>query len=1785
MALPTRQSAGNGASRAPSILRSRSTTDTPDPTPSSGSRPHNVFVELPRLPRTVDRSAYTSPMEYEIPPELEPQEIIGEYSQGETLWYFAKHMDGIAHKYDADDLERDFPNLVSSYKRRKNRGKLLPFDPSATYVHPRSRVNITIKIGKPDPSRKIAPRKSAAGSSKDIPLIIESDSGGEVWDDDVPEDALSTAATSDLMGDSDAADSSTPNLRRSTRQKPKQSKLQFSTKRVHTRTRARGLLASDDEGSPSGSAPSTPAAARRSTRARKSARVNLDDTYVTTSEESGDDGDDDYRARRSKGATGSGKKKTIRGKAARPAYGRVRSIADLDLDPLDDLDTAALRAHRDTCEKCSRPPTHTLLKRKGSRKRKDDDEFAEQVDTLGGWVRCLKCPLSAHWLCLASTQREEILKAARALDRKEWEAARDKALERGQAPPPEPERRKELTVEQTTEFVCAMCMKGGICMNCRETALEPDRFEGRTALTSPSSKDMDQDTQSLSSNDDHVHEDLTQELLFRCITCRRLAHYRHLPVPDGLAFRIDREDPHDRAKLAHFYHDENKWQCNDCSSYINKVEKILAWRPYPDNAAQPSFPPGQPPPIKVLLPREYLVKWQDRPYRRCDWVPHGWLSSLHGSLLRSFLASGPRVELLKEAVTEDKVANDFAEGGVGEIADESRDSSARPDDTALLGPCPDAERRIPPAWKTTDRVLDCRLFYVRPKPSRMKHKRKAKSRTVTDSEDEDEEMDTEALNERNRAFEYGSMPDEKFIETVNDYERRTGSDLTADDVDKVIWALIKWDDLGYEDASWDAPPRSGEPGYAAFKSAFQHFLGAREITVPVLSPAQAAGRDGRKINEYRNKYSLTAKAAKLGLDVQPDLGQNPELKLMPFQVEGFDWLCNNWWNKQQCILADEMGLGKTVQICTFIGNIIQLKDAFPILVVVPNSTITNWVREFARWAPSLRVVPFYGEAKAREVLKTHELFHSHPAKGTTGAKFHVLVTTYNTITNAREVASVFKSQPRWEVLIIDEGQRLNNDNSLLFKKLKELNALHRIIMTGTPLNNNIRELFNLMNFLDPDVWNNLDKLAADYRDEELTDERIRDLHEKLRPYFLRRIKSEVLKLPPKNEVIVPVSLTPLQKEMYKGILSKNVNILATLAQSSSSSKPRASSSVITKANMNNMLMQLRKCIQHPYLLSQDIEPKGLDAIEAHERLIGASAKLRLLHNLLPKLRTRGHRVLLFSQFVIALDIIEDFLNGEGIRYLRLDGNTKQSDRQKGMDEFNRPGSEVFMYLLTTRAGGVGINLWSADTVIIFDPDFNPHQAIARAHRYGQQKPCLVFKLMAKDTAEERIFQTGKKKLVLDHLIVQKMDDDETGTDIQSILTYGAKTLFEEDDQTREIIYADHDLDNLIERTESEVAIEGSGEETTGQAFSFAKIWTTDKDTLEELRDATEEPESTDTWALTLQRIAEERKKMDKTEASGRGVRRKAANQNFDFMDTPQKKGKGKKHRESPARESDGWEAASQTSGDASDASYDASDEFFDSKQKQKHKETDLRGIDDNDDKCGLCGKYHDGPCQMADSSENLARYRQILFEPSEESYESKCQAIEILDRTLAERGHLHLIQGQPLFLAPPRAHPFLPLQATRTPPAPRQQPIIDSVHVEPPGPSVIRSSKPAARPTPNLHAQPSRPVSSRQATSLPEPRPSLSVQNAKRPTERSAEDAPVQKRFKSTSLCPVCMQEPRHLVKDCPVVAKGLPSIAKAIVRLERDEEHKGTVAVLRQLERQQKRKEAVGMTIGQSSS
>jgi chromodomain-helicase-DNA-binding protein 4 len=408
---------------------------------------------------------------------------------------------------------------------------------------------------------------------------------------------------------------------------------------------------------------------------------------------------------------------------------------------------------------------------------------------------------------------------------------------------------------------------------------------------------------------------------------------------------------------------------------------------------------------------------------------------------------------------------------------------------------------------------------------------------------------------------------------------------------------------------------------------------------------------------------------------------------------------------------------------------------------------------------------------------------------------------------------------------------------LLYDALKSLKTPFQCLLTGTPLQNNKRELFNLLSFLDQSL--NAAKLDEKY--EELTKDNLPELQDLIRPFFLRRTKLLVLKdLPTMAQVILPVSMSIVQKKLYKSILAKNPQLIKSIFGSRKTDlRPTE------RGNLNNILMQLRKCLCHPFIYSSAIEETSVSEEAMHRNLIDASSKFQLLELMLPKLRDRGHRVLLFSQFLNQLDLIEDFLKGLGFSFRRLDGNMGAQEKQKRIDEFNAPGSEVFAFLLSTRSGGVGINLATADTVIIMDPDFNPQQdiqAISRAHRIGQKNKVLVFQLMTKDSAEEKIIQIGRKKIALGALIETAGAEDEAGVDLESILKHGTKALFEDNDEN-DIRYDSASVDKLLDRAQVENTHTDDDNSAASQ-FSLARVWAHEKGALEEdVGDADDEVEA------------------------------------------------------------------------------------------------------------------------------------------------------------------------------------------------------------------------------------------------------------------------------------------------------------------------------------------------------
>lgn len=678
-------------------------------------------------------------------------------------------------------------------------------------------------------------------------------------------------------------------------------------------------------------------------------------------------------------------------------------------------------------------------------------------------------------------------------------------------------------------------------------------------------------------------------------------------------------------------------------------------------------------------------------------------------------------------------------------------------------------------------------------------------------------------------------------------------------------AYVKYKGLNYEEAVWEAPPKPEETErWEDFKTAFEDWL--RRGTIQPVDP--------KELKHHLAAVRQLDFETDLLLQAQPEMITNGEL--MEYQLEGVNWLYYMHFQRRNAILADDMGLGKTVQVIGLFATLIQKHTCWPFLVVAPNSTVPNWRREIKSWAPDIQVVTYFGSAYARQMAREHEMF----PEGGKHLCCHVVIASYESMID--DEAKKVLSKVHWAGLVVDEGQRLKNDKSQLYERLARMKFDFKVLLTGTPLQNNIRELFNLIQFLDPKT--KAEKVEEEYG--ELTSDNIRALHKLISPFFLRRTKAEVLPfLPPMVQIIVPVSMSFVQKKLYKSILGKNPELIKAICTAHASQLKKHE-----KHNLNNILMQLRKCLCHPFVYSREIEEVTDNPRQAHERLVEASGKFQLLSLMLPKLQERGHRVLIFSQFLENLDLVEDFLSGLELQYCRLDGSLVAREKQKQIDQFNAPDSPYFAFLLSTRSGGVGINLATADTVIIMDPDFNPKQdmqALSRAHRIGQKNVVLVYHLTTRASVEEKIMEKGKKKLALDHVLIERMEDIEDEEDLESILRHGAQALFENDDSA-DVHYDEESINRLLDRSQAEKAKEAKkmdkdakdtrdgDAQTNSPQFNFARVWQKEGGTLEEVTVSKDTPMDESVWAKILKEREHHAREeaFRKAEGLGRGKRKR-----------------------------------------------------------------------------------------------------------------------------------------------------------------------------------------------------------------------------------------------------------------------------------------------------------------------
>uniref|UniRef100_A0A7N6AUA7 Chromodomain helicase DNA binding protein 1-like n=1 Tax=Anabas testudineus TaxID=64144 RepID=A0A7N6AUA7_ANATE len=577
------------------------------------------------------------------------------------------------------------------------------------------------------------------------------------------------------------------------------------------------------------------------------------------------------------------------------------------------------------------------------------------------------------------------------------------------------------------------------------------------------------------------------------------------------------------------------------------------------------------------------------------------------------------------------------------------------------------------------------------------------------------------------------------------------------------------------------------------------------------------------------------------------------IQLRPYQLDGVHWLTQCLQNQQGCILGDEMGLGKT---CQTISLLIYMSGALgkkgPFLVLSPLSVIENWRKELECFAPSLTVLCYKGDKERRAEIQRETGTHD----------FQVLLTTYEVSTYIL-FSCVFLSwlilsfRWKWKVLIVDEAHRLKNQNSLLHKTLTEFSVGFRVLLTGTPIQNNLEELYSLLSFIQPSIFTaeETDQFVSSY-----SNENIKYLQSVLEPFLLRRVKSQVaVDLPKKTELVVYHGMSALQKKYYKAVLMKDLEAFGNEQGN--------------KTRLLNILMNLRKCVDHPYLFD-GVEP---EPFEIGEHLIEASGKLCLLDNMLTYLHEGGHRVLLFSQMTRMLDILQDYMEYRGFSYERLDGSVRGEERNLAVKNFS--SKDIFVFLLSTKAGGVGINLTAADTVIFMDSDFNPQndlQAAARCHRIGQNRPVKVIRLLARDTVEEIMYSRAVSKLHLTNTVIEEgrfslLDQAQSaaaGLQLSEILKFGVDKLLSSEESTvqdvklEKILGLSHDGQWVDDEDSTSLREEEEEEEETNHMYYF------------EGKDYSKDPSAED--EKSFDRLLEEQlAEFQRTSGEGRALRHKA----------------------------------------------------------------------------------------------------------------------------------------------------------------------------------------------------------------------------------------------------------------------------------------------------------------------
>ncbi|KAK9807695.1 hypothetical protein WJX72_006345 [[Myrmecia] bisecta] len=533
-------------------------------------------------------------------------------------------------------------------------------------------------------------------------------------------------------------------------------------------------------------------------------------------------------------------------------------------------------------------------------------------------------------------------------------------------------------------------------------------------------------------------------------------------------------------------------------------------------------------------------------------------------------------------------------------------------------------------------------------------------------------------------------------------------------------------------------------------------------------------------------------------------------KMREYQLEGLKWMVSCFDHGINAILADEMGLGKTLQTISFLTYLKDVRKVEgPSLVVVPLSVLPSWMNELRRWAPSMRVVRAHtNDIEERKRIRREVL--ADPSS------FDVAVTTYEMVLS-QSWSHTLCHTVTWRYLVLDEGHKIKNEHTNVSQAMRHIGRQNVLLLTGTPMQNNLHELYALLNFLYPDVFTDpsIFDNAFDLAHHKVDNDKLEAAHRLLKPFCLRRLKEEVEKsLPPRVETRINCPLSAMQTFWYRRLLLKDSKMLHAVEAEFGNTGIKYEKENDSWRKLQALVMQLRKCCNHPYLFP-GAEP-DFDGVNTGEDLIEAGGKMGVLDRMLAKLKARGHRVTLFSQYNRMLDIIEDFLIMRGYKYVRMDGSTNRVQRMIDMQMFNKPNSDIFIYILNTRAGGLGVNLQTADTCILYDSDWNPQwdlQAMARVHRIGQTRPCHVYRFCTAGTVEERVQQRAEKKLYLDQMVnrgavaaVEDMESLSKG-ELLSMLRFGADRIFKNSEGAAP---TDAELDHIIDRSASLATTVGTG---------------------------------------------------------------------------------------------------------------------------------------------------------------------------------------------------------------------------------------------------------------------------------------------------------------------------------------------------------------------------------------